>query len=168
MSDYMRTTRECSVRQLHPEQLEAIQSYFQEHRLGDLAAETLLCCETISRRKNSSRLVSLLKGESDTTIQTGIVLTPQWLIWVRRGEHSGLLLNAANLKEIRARAYVSIFTKDTGLEILGYIDHSKGLVQGYIGMGTEPAAQKFCEEVIKAIFIVNPPSKRSLPRWLAG
>ena len=168
MSDYNRTTRECSISQLHPELLQAIQSYFQEHKLGYLEAETLMCCETISRKKDFGRLVSLLKGVSDTTLHTGMLLTSQWLIWVRSGDQSGILLNAANLKDIRVRAYTSIFTKDSGLEILGYIEHSNSLVRGYIGMGAEPAAQKFCEEVTKAISIVNPPIKSRLPKWLAG
>ena len=168
MSDYDRTTRECPVSQLHPELLQAIQSYFQEHKLGHLEAETLICCETISKKKSSGRLASLLKGELDTTIHTGMLLTSQWLIWVQRGDLSGTLLNAANLKEIQTRAYTSILTRDTGLEIFGYIGNSKGRVQGYVGMGPELAAQKFCEEVKKAITKVKPPAKKGLPKWLTG
>ena len=168
MSDYNRTTRECSVNQLHPELLQAIRGYFQEHELGDLEAETLMCCETISEKKDFDRLTSLLKGAEDTTIHTGMLLTSQWLIWVRRGDQSGTVLNIANLKEIQVRSYMSILAKDTGLEIFGYIGNSKGQVRGYVGMGTELATQKFCEEVKKAISNVQPPTKKSLPKWLGG
>jgi hypothetical protein len=168
MSDYNRTTRECSVSQLHPELRQAIQSYFQEHNLGDPEAETLMCCETISTRKSSSGLVSLLKGAGDTTIHMGMLLTSEWLIWVWRGDQPGTVLNAANLKEIQARTYQSFLTKDTGLEILGYIRDSKSPVRGHVGMGAELAAQKFCEEVEKEISKVNPPPKKSLPKWLGG
>jgi len=166
MSDYNRTTRECRVSQLHPELLQAIQSYFQEHRLGSLEAETLMCCETISKAKDFGRLASLLKGIWDTTIHTGMLLTSQWLIWVRRGDRSGTVLTSANLKEIRVTAYKSILTQDTGLEILGYIGDSKGQMRGYIGMGPELAAQKFCDEVKEAITKVNPPPQKSWPKWL--
>jgi len=168
MSDYNRTTRECSVSQLHPELRQAIQSYFREHALGNLEAETLMCCETISRKKDFGRLASLLKGKEDTTIHMGMLLTSQWLIWVRRGDQSGTVLNAANLKEIQVGAYRSILTKDTGLEIFGYIGNSMGKVRGYVGMGTELAAQKFCEEVEKAISNVKPPTKKGWPKWLGG
>ena len=168
MSDYNRTTRECSVSQLHPELRQAIRSYFQEHKLGDLEAETIMCCETISERKNLGRLVSLLKGVEDTTIHTGMLLTSQRFIWVRRGNQSGTVLNAADLKEIQIRAYRSILTKDTGLEIFGYIEDSKGQVRGFVGMGAELAAQKFCDEVKQAITKANPPAKKSLPKWLGG
>lgn len=170
MSDYQRTTRECSVKQLHPELFQAVRNYFQENKLGDMEAETLLCCETVSKKKSAGRLASLLKGESDTTIYAGMLLTSQRLIWVRNGDQSGTLLTAAKLKEIQVRAYASMFAKDTGLEIFGYIEGSKSRVRGYVGMGAELAAQKFCEEVRQAIDKVNPPTKKrkGWARWLKG
>jgi hypothetical protein len=169
MSDYNRTTRECSVSQLHPELRQAIRSYFQEHQLGNLDTETLMCCETISEKKSLGRLTSLLKGPEEATIHTGMLLTSQWLIWVKKGDQSGTVLNAANLKEIQVRTYASIFAPDTGLEISGFIGDSKSQVRGYVGMGTELAAQKFCEEVQKAIDIINPPPPpKKLPKWLGG
>ena len=168
MSEYIRTTRECSVGQLHPELLQAIRNYFQEHKLGDLEAETLMCCETISRKKSVGKLVSWLNGKLDTTIYTGMLLTSQWLIWVHHGDQSGTLLNAADLKQIRAEFYISPITKDAGLEIVGYIGDAKSRIRGYIGMGADPAAQKFCEEVRQAIAKVNPPTKKGLFRWLTG
>ena len=126
MSNYNRTTRECSVHQLHPKLRQAVQSHFQEHNLGDPETETLMCCETISEKKNASGLLSWLKGGADTTIHTGMLLTSQSLIWIRTGDQSGTLLNSANLKEIHARAYQSVLTKETGLEIFGLIGSSKG------------------------------------------
>jgi hypothetical protein len=169
MSDYNRTTRECSVSQLHPELRQAIRSYFKEHELGDPQAETLMCCETISEKKKFGRLASMLKGPEETTIHTGMLLTSQWLIWVKKGDQSDIVLNAANLKEIQVRDYASIFAPDTGLEILGFIGGAKNKVRGYIGMGAEPAAQKFCEEVQQAITAANPPPPaKKLPKWLGG
>jgi len=169
MSDYNRTTRECSVSQLHPEIRQAIQSYFKEHELGNPQAETLMCCETISEKKDFGRLVSLLKGPEETTIHMGMLLTSQWLIWVRKGDQSGIVLNTADLKEIQVREYASIFAPDTGLEISGYIGESKRQARGYVGMGTEAAAQKFLEEVQKAITAANPPPPpKKLPKWLGG
>lgn len=168
MSDYNRTTRECPVSQLHPELLRAIQGYFHEHQLGDLEVETLLCCETISTKKEFSGLTSMLKRELETTIHMGMILTSQQIIWVRKGDQSGIRLTAANLREIQARAYTSILTKDTGLEIFGYIGESNSNVRGYIGMGTEAAAQKFCEEVRKAVAIINPEIQRKFPKWMGG
>jgi hypothetical protein len=168
MSDYNRTTRECPVSQLHPKVRQAIRNYFQEHKLGDLEAETLICCETISEKKSAGRLVSWLNGELDTTIYTGMLLTSQWLIWVRSGEKSGTLLAAANLENISAREYFSMLTQDTGLEVSGYIEDSKDRMRGYIAMGPESAAQKFCDEVKQAITKAKPPTQKGWPKWLGG
>jgi len=168
MSEYIRTTRECSVSQLHPELRQAIQNYFQEHKLGALQAETLMCCETISRKKSAGKMVSWLNGKPDTTVYTGMLLTSQWLIWVHHGDQSGTLLNAADLKQIRAEFYTSPLTKDSGLEIVGFIGDAKNRVRGYVGMGADLVAQKFCEEVKQAITKANPPTKKGLFKWLSG
>ena len=168
MSEYTRTTRECSVSQLRPELRQAIESYFQEHKLGALQAETLMCCETISRKKSTDKMFSWLSGKSDTTVYTGMLLTSQWLIWVHHGDQSGTLLNAADLKQIRAEFYTSPLTKDSGLQIVGFIGDAKNRVRGYVGMGADPAAQKFCEEVRQAITRANPPAKKGPFKWLTG
>jgi hypothetical protein len=168
MSDYDRITRECSVSQLCPELLQALRNYFQEHELGDLETETLRCYETISKKKSANKLVSWLNGQLDTAINVGILLTAGWLIWVRHGNQSGTLVTAANLKEIQVKVYASKITKDTGLEVYGHIGDSRGRVRGYLGIESELVAQKFCDEVKRAIYKVNPPTKKHLPRWLGG
>ena len=168
MSDYNRTTRECSVSQLQPDLRQAIQNYFRDQNLGDPETETLMCCETISTKKSSNWLVSLLTGRVDATIYMGMLFTSKWLIWVRKGDQSRTMLNAADLKEIQVRTYQSLLTKDTGMEIIGYIRDAQTKVQGYVGLGPELAAQKFCEEIEKTISRVNPPAKKSWPKWLGG
>jgi hypothetical protein len=168
MSEYNRTTRECPVSQLDAEVHQAFRKYFQEHQLGNLEAETLRCCETISRRKNAGGLFSRLNASADTTIHTGIILTSQWLIWARRGDKSGTRLTAANLNQISVQEHVSFFSDDHGLEVLGYIEDSNRAMRGYIGMGSELATQKFCDEVKQAIARVNPPVKRGWPKWMGG
>ena len=165
MSDYNRTTRECSLSQLRPELLQAMQNYFLEHRLGSLEAETLACCETISTKKSTGKLFSWLSGDPDATVYTGMVLTTEWLIWVHHGDQSGTHLNAANLKLIVQADYATnSFTKETGLEITGFIEAAKGGIRGQIGMGSDLAAQKFCDEVKQAVDRAKPPPPKRR-RW---
>jgi len=166
MSAYLRTTRECPVSQLHPELLQPIQEYFQEHRLGHLESETLICCETFSQKKEAGRTGSWLSGKPDTTIYTGIVLTSEWLIWVHFGDQSGIRLNAAHLSRIRAELYTPPFIQESGLRIAGYIEGANTLVRGYIAMGTGSVVQKFCEEVRQATVNANPSPKRDWSKWL--
>lgn len=162
MSNTLRTTRECSFDQLHPELRQAIRSYFQERELGDPAADAVLCCETLSGNKDVGKAAPWLGSSSDTTIHTGVLLTSQHLIWVHHGDQTGIRLNAAKLSEIQADIHASLFSRDTGLEIVGFISDARSRVRGYIGMGTEPAAQKFCEAVKQATLKANPPKPRKL------
>jgi hypothetical protein len=172
MSDYTRITRKCLVSHLRPELRKAIRDYSPSQALDNeaeyhsLSAETISCYETTSERKSTGKLTSWLNGRSDTITHVGILLTPERLIWVRWGDQSGALLTAANLKEIRVKVYASILTKDTGLEVYGFIGDSKSRVRGYIGMESALIAQEFCDEIRQAIDKVNPPVKRKVPWWL--
>jgi len=162
MSDYVRFTRECSFDQLRPELARAIREYAQNHReLGNIEIEVLMCCETTSERKRAGALVALLGDDPDTILYTGMLVTPQWLIWARNGDQSGTVVSSAKLQEVQVRAFASRLVKDTGMEVSGYIGDSKGRVRGYIGMGPEPAAQQFCDQVQKAIEKATPkPAKK--------
>ena len=168
MSDYNRTTRDCTVNQLRPELFLAVRNYFQEHQLGDLETETLQCCETISRKKDTNRLISWLNSDLDTTVYMGILFTSEWLIWVRNGDKSGTHLASANLKQISVRLYSSLFTRDAGLEITGQVEDSKGMVRGTIAMESVAVAQKFCDEVNQIIIKVNPPAPSGWSKWFGG
>ena len=164
MSDYIRFTRECSFDQLRPELARTIREYAQNHReLGNVEVEVLMCCETTSERKRMGALAALMEGASDTILYTGMLVTPQWLIWARNGDQSGIVVSSAKLQDVRVRPFASRLVKDTGMEVSGYIGDSKGRVRGYIGMGPEPAAQEFCEQVQKAIEKASPkPAKKRL------
>jgi hypothetical protein len=164
MSAYLRFTRECSLGQLRPELVRAIREYAQNHReLGNVEVQVLMCCETTSEKKSTDALAALLGEDPDTLLYTGMLVTPQWLIWARYGEKSGVTISSAKLQEVQVRAFASRLLQDTGIEVSGYIGDSKGRIRGYIGMGPEPAAQKFCDQVQKAIEQVSPkPAKKRL------
>jgi hypothetical protein len=167
MSDYTRSTTECSVRQLRPELRRTIDEYFEKHTLGDAETETLFCCQTVSERKEPGWLASLLGEKTGPPIYSAALLTATYLIWARTGLQSGVTVTGADLKYIRVRPYVSMFILDAGLQISGIIEGSAKL-SGYIGMGPEPAAQKFCDEVQQAIARVNPSSTKKWPPWMMG
>lgn len=168
MSDYDRTTRECSVRQLRPELFLAVRNHFQEHKLGNWETETLLCYETTSTKKNTSKLLSWLNDGLDTTVYTGLLFTSEWLIWVRSGDKSGIQLASADLKELAVRVYTSLLTRDVGLEVTGHIEGTNGIMRGGIALESMSIAQKFCDAVNQAIIKVNPPAPKSLSRWWGG
>jgi hypothetical protein len=166
MSDYLRSTRECTFDQLRPELRRAIVEYAQKQSMDNFASEIIQCCETKSEKK-ADGLFAWLDGPSDQTIYTGALFTAEWLVWARSGDVSGILVSAAWLKDIRVRDFASLFVRDQGLEIYGYISNAKGMVRGYIGMGPEPATQSFCDGVREAIKKISPPKKK-FPAWMGG
>ena len=95
-------------------------------------------------------LAFLGEDDPDTIVYTGMFVTPEWLVWARVGDKSGTLVTSANFKNVHVRPFASNFTKDTGLEVAGFIGDAPGRVKGYIGMGPEEAARKFCEAVVQA------------------
>jgi len=172
MSDYTRTTRECSVSQLHPSLSQAVQEYLQTHPLGYVDAGTLLCCEITSKKRDHGKFVaslaSFLEGNPDTTTHLAILLTEEWLIWARNGDRSGTVITAAMLNGIQVKAFTSRRSKEMELEVSAFIGDSKDFVRGNLTMGPEMAAQKFCEKVVQAVTKINPPKKSKFPRWMGG
>jgi hypothetical protein len=170
MSNYRRFTRVCDFNQLRPELYQAIRDHIHLEQLENVEKEILMCCETTSEQKNKGGLAAWLEGNVDTIYYTGMLVTPQWLVWGRQGDKTGITVSAAKLKEIQVNVFTSKFLKDRGLEVFGYINDSKKRMGGYIGLGSEEAAQKFGEVVVQAVEetrIKTPPAKRRFfgMRW---
>jgi hypothetical protein len=168
MSDYTRSTRECSVNQLRPELRRALEEYFQKNTLGELEAETHLCCETVSEKKEIGWLAALLGDKAEPLAYTAMLLTSTHLVWARGNQQTSINVNAADLKFIRVKPFASLFSTDNGLQVSGLLGNEKGMVLGYIGMGPEPITQKFCDEARQAIDKVTPPSTSKWPAWMGG
>ena len=168
MGDYTRSTRECSVSQIRPELRRALEEYFQKNSLGELEAETLLCCETVSEKMEIGWLAALLGDKAEPLVYTAMLLTSTHLVWARGSQQTSVIVNAADLRFIRVKLFASLFISDTGLEISGLLGNTKGMARGYIGMGPEPITQKFYDEVRQAIDKVNPSSASKWPAWLGG
>jgi len=157
---YTSTTRECSASRIHPSLYQAVREYFQTHQMGDLDAETLLCCETTSEKENPGKLASFLDGNPDSTVYLAILLTAEWLIWARSGDRSSAIATGTKLNLIRVKTFVTKRSKEMQLEVSGFMADSKEYVRGNLEMGPDVAAQKFCEAAEKAVLKANPPAKR--------
>jgi hypothetical protein len=168
MSGYVRTTRECPVTQVQPGLYQAIWDYFQKYQLGDVDTEVLKCCETISEERNAGRLSTFLDGHPDKVIRLALLLTTDWLIWAASGDQSGIKVNGARLFGLKVKVFVARRSEYMQLEITGIIGNTKEYVRGTLELGPELAAQKFCEEVGKAVLEINPPVKRKFLGLMGG
>ena len=161
MGDYRRSTRECNVDRLRPELVEAIRAHAQEHELGDVEREALICCETTNEKHKSGGLFGkLLGGDPDKVHYTGLVVTPRWLIWAISGAKRGVTVLSSRLHDLEARDFEStpmyqMLQKqgktemlDAGLEVTGFFSDRLERGTMFIGLGPEPAAQQM-RDVLK-------------------
>ncbi len=168
MAAYTRSSRESSFDQLRPELMLALREAIQAHSLGN-ETEIIMCCETACVRKDLGAMAFLLGDEGDAVYHTAMLITPNYLMWARSGDHSKTVAAAARLKDIRVTVYEPRLIKDAGLDISGWLSTAKRRIHGYVGLGPEAAAQKFCEEVKKAMDKANPPKpKRGFLASLLG
>ena len=169
MSHYQRTTRECTLDELHPELARAIRQYFQQHEIGNIEAEILMCCETSSARTSTNWLDAKLNSDLDTNTTLALLLTPQRLVWALNGERSGTVAASALLKDLGVKVFAPKGTQDFGLDVYGRMEGTTVRAGGKLVMGSEAAAKKFCEELGKAMQKLYPPkAKRARPKWLGG
>jgi len=150
MGDYLRTTRGSTLDDLAPALLAAIRAHVEKYELGDIDASALVCCETISTKPKKG----LFGGKGDI-ILTGVVLTPECLIWAtgRENESPGVL--SARLRDLQVQDYENSgmykMIPDAGLNIFGLRTDAVDLGTAFIGLGPEPAAQKFRTMVKEAL-----------------
>jgi hypothetical protein len=154
VADFNRTTKECSFDELQPDLVQAMRDYFENQKLVGIENEILMCCETTSEKKTPNKSNGLLaflgEVDPDVIVHTGMFVTPEWLVWARMGDKSGTLVTSAHFRNVKVKPFSSRFNDDTGLEVSGFIGDAPGRVKGYIGLGPEEAAQRFCAEVVQA------------------
>ena len=80
MSEWKRTTRECTLESMKPELSAAIRAHVEKYNLGDILSAPVMCIETISDKPKKG-----LFGSAETNY-TGAVLTKDWLVWPRSGQ----------------------------------------------------------------------------------
>lgn len=162
MGKMIRTTRECSARQLSPELLTALKDYFLLNGLGDAETECIACTETISERSAGSSL----ETAPQERVKTAAVLTANNLVWVKAEEGKPPFAVGADLIKIIVRPHRGLFSTDQGLDINGLVEKSSRNIHGVIAMGPEEAALQFCEKVQEATNKLLPPRESKWPAWL--
>jgi hypothetical protein len=167
MSSYRRTTRECTIAQLRPALARAIRDYAQQQQWSNLEAEVVMCCETTSEKISTNWLDALLNGDVDEIIYLALIVTPQRLIWVRSGKRAGATAVSAQFKDVNLKIFTPKHTQDFGVDVFGHMEGAREKVSGQLLLGPDPAAQKFCEEVMRATGNLKPPAiEKPRRKWL--
>lgn len=168
MPDYRRATRACPFDQLRPEFVNIIREHLQAQHLGDLLDEALMCCETTSETIGMSWYDALFGDNSDAISHLALVLTPQRLIWARTGDRTAATVASAPLSDLIVKVFRPGNSRDFGLKLTVRIAGTRTRVSGQLLLGSEPAAEKFCEEIGRVMHIPTKPGKRLWSRWMGG
>jgi hypothetical protein len=169
MSNYRRTTRECTLEQLRPELARALRDYAQQQQWGSFEPDVLMCCETVAERIATGRFDALLDGTPDECTYLVLIVTGQRLLWVKSGARAGTGAASTKLTDLRLRISRPRRTQDFALDVYGRMEGTRDRVGGQFILGPGPASQKFCDEIMQAINRLNgPPPPRTRPKWLGG
>ena len=139
---YIRTTRECSVKNMSHKLTNAIQKHVEMFVPENIEASLLICCETTSTHKKTG-----LFANGNETIITGMLITSQYLVWTEKKNKSEMVVTSALLRNIDVNDFENTamynVKPDSGINISGrYTDVTKqGL--SFIGLGTDSAGEKF-------------------------
>jgi len=150
MGEYHRITRECTLDSMRPELAAAIRNHIEKYGLEGVETSVLMCCETVSTKQKKS-----LFSRKTEVVLLGAFLTSKWLIWAvgKENEVPGVL--STRLDDIRVEDYEDTqmykMIQDTGVNVLGLRVEEGSAGSAFIGLGPEPASQKFREMLKEAI-----------------
>ena len=149
MSDWERSTKEIPLESLSEVVKSAIHRHIEEHNLGSILDETLMCIQTDSVQVKKSLF------SKRQTVQVSAVLTPRWLVWAIQENMTQPIVLSAQLLDLTVQDYAQTsFAKmipDSGLEVSGRLTDSGERVSAFIGLDDGIAANKFKEIVIKTV-----------------
>jgi len=150
MSASTRTTRECTFKELSLEVQTAIQKHVEQYQLGAFETSLLICCETTSTGQKTGFF-----GSGNEPTFTGMFVTPHLLVWTNGSGRGKPTAHSALLRNIDAHDFENTamyrVKPDSGLNITGrYTDVNKQ-GQTFLGLGPDPAGEKFRQVLQHAI-----------------
>jgi len=153
MSDWKRTTKEASLEGLAPEMVAIIHRHIEQHNLGSILSDLLMCIQTDSEKIKRG----LFAGKE--TVRMSAIVTPRWLVWAVEGTQTRPAVLSAQLVDITVQDYAQTsFAKlvpDSGVQISGMFTDASESVSAFIGLDQSAAARKFRDALIQAAQVVR-------------
>jgi hypothetical protein len=148
MSDWKRSTKEIPFGGLPPGMVLAINQHIEQHNLGSILADALMCVQTESQKVKKG-----LFGGAER-IEVGVVVTPRWLVWVIQGTKTQAAVLSAQWVNITVQDYAQTpFAKmipDSGIEVNGLFTDASENASAFIGLDEGTTANIFKEIMIRA------------------
>jgi len=164
MPEFRRQTHAYTLDQLRPELGRVIHEHLEANNLADLANQVLACCETTADLVGVWWYDWLPGNTTEPLTHLALVLTPQRLIWARSSERTTPTAVSAPFNDMIVKVFRPGSTNDFGLKLAVRFPGTRGVVNGELLLGPEPAAEKFCIALGQAMGfdIMAPPPK---PWW---
>jgi len=143
---FSRSTRECYFDQLNPDLAKAFKDRFLQDEFPGIESKIITCFETESMRK---------KLFSTRTEYSGVILTPDVLVWGMSGIKRNPFAAMAQIKEIsEIRDYEKTesckIMQDTGLELFGFIYLFSKRSTWFIGLGADQSGER-CRHLLREL-----------------
>ena len=161
-----RETRVCPPIGLSTDLLEALRATIQDHEMGPVEAQALVCCETVSRRTAKAGLFMKMAGADAKTMTQAVIVTPTRLVWAQREDDGEPHAHWAWLAQLDVRDYEkgpeAGLIPDHGLQIHG-IESQGSVGTLFFGLGEGPDAdhaRQVLKDAIRAAHGEGPAADR--------
>lgn len=138
-----RETRVCPAIGLSTDLLETLRASIQEHEMGPVEAQALVCFETVSRRTGKAGFLMKIAGADAKTMTQAVVVTPTRLVWAQREDEGEPHAHWAWLTQLDISDYEkgpeAELIPDHGLQVHG-IECQGRLGTLFFGFGEGPDA----------------------------
>jgi hypothetical protein len=147
MSDWNRRTREVSVESLPTETTNAIQRHIEQHHLGPILSDALMCVYTDSEKTKKG-----LFGRAET-VRMAAILTPRWLVWCVEQPDAKAAVLSAQLIHVTIQDYAQTsfaeLIPDSGIQVTGLFTNAGEGASAFIGLEENLAGNSFKDLTIK-------------------
>ena len=141
MSDWKRQTKEVSLEGLPSEMASAIRQHIEQHNLGPVLSDALMCVQT-----DSEKIKKGLFGKAEI-VRMVVTVTPGWLVWLIEQPKTEPVVLSAQLIHVTVQDYSQIpffkMVPDSGIEVSGMLTDASESVSAFIGLDESAAGQKF-------------------------
>ena len=147
MSDWNRRTKEVAMERLPLETTNAIQQYIEQHNLGSVLSDALMCVHTDSEKAKKG-----LFGRAET-VRMAVILTPRWLVWSVEQPDAKAVVISAQLTQVTIQDYAQTsfagLIPDSGIQVTGMFTNAGEGASAFIGLEENIAGNRFKDLVIK-------------------
>jgi hypothetical protein len=147
MSDWNRQTKEVSLERLASEVAGAIHQHIEQHNLGPILSDALMCVHTVSEKTKKG-----LFGRAEIVKMTAIV-TPRWLVWSVEQTNAKPAVLSAQLIQVTIQDYAQTpfvdMIPDSGIQVTGMFTNASESASAFIGLDQGTSGIAFKDLVIQ-------------------